>query len=92
MYSPDVARSDVRLIRECVARTIRHVQADTAAPSRGALMNAKASAGAHVVEAREALARVKPRDAAAYERARVRLAQAKAELDAATMELEAAGS
>lgn len=40
-------------------------------PTRGALINAKASAGAALVEARERLARTPERKAADYERARV---------------------
>ncbi len=57
---------------------------------RGVLINAKASAGAHVVEAREALARTPERRAAEHEGARVRLAQAEAELKAAERALAAA--
>lgn len=48
------------------------------------------SASARVVEAREVLAKVKPHDATGRERARVWLAQAEAELAAATRALEAA--
>jgi len=40
-------------------------------PTRGALINAKASAGAALVETRERLARTPERKAADYERARV---------------------
>ncbi|WP_438029104.1 hypothetical protein [Sorangium sp. So ce233] len=57
---------------------------------RGRASVLRNSASARVVEAREALARIKPRDAAGHERARVRLAQAEAELAAATRALGAA--
>jgi hypothetical protein len=56
---------------------------------RGRASVLRNSAGARVVEAREALAKMKPHNAAEYERARARLAQAEAELAAATRALEA---
>ncbi|WP_438044156.1 hypothetical protein [Sorangium sp. So ce128] len=55
---------------------------------RGSAM--RNSASAWVVEAREALALMNPRDAVPRERARGRLAQAEAELTAATRGLDAA--
>ncbi|WP_437310091.1 hypothetical protein [Sorangium sp. So ce388] len=59
-------------------------------PGRASVL--RNSASARVVDAREALAKVKPRDAAGHERARVRLAQSEAELAAAARALEAATS
>jgi hypothetical protein len=59
---------------------------------RGRASVLRNSASARVVEAREALARVKPHNAVEYERARVRLAQVEAELAAATRALEAANA
>jgi hypothetical protein len=57
---------------------------------RGRASVLRNSAGARVVEAREALVKVRPGDATRQERARVRLVQAEAELAAATRALEAA--
>lgn len=57
---------------------------------RGRASVLRNSASARVVEAREALAKVRPSDAVGRERTRVRLAQAEAELAAATRALEAA--
>jgi hypothetical protein len=57
---------------------------------RGRASVLRNSASARVVEAREAMAKVRPSDATGRERVRVRLAQAEAELVAATRALEAA--
>lgn len=75
---------------ETIERDVERIQEDARAPDRGTLMNRKATAGARLVEARDALALVKPTNAAAYERARVRLEQAKAEFEAVTQALDAA--
>lgn len=59
------------------------------APTRGVRINARARAGAAVVDAREALARVKRGDVAGLEAARERRRQAESDYQAARAAEEA---
>ncbi len=73
--------------RQPIDRSLR-LEIVAAPADRGRLINAKATAGAHVVDAKDALA--KARGVVEQERARVRLAQAEAAFTAAERELAAA--